>query len=60
MIVPNVEFYPFLSIDATTNGDVHGCVGAVDDREKSDDKPRRPIGFRMPERENTDPSWRLL
>lgn len=60
MIVPTVEFDPWLTIDTVTMGDVHGSVSGLDDREKSD-KPRRPIGFRAPERtQPIDPSWMLL
>lgn len=59
MFVPNVEFDPWVTVDNGANGDVHGSVSGVDDREKNDKPPRR-IGFRMPEKESTDPSWRLL
>lgn len=60
MFLPNYEYYPWLDLDAATSaGDLHGSIGHEVEREK-DDKPRRPIGFRMEKKPPEDPSWMLL
>ena len=44
------------------NGYHGGCIGSEVER-YPDDKPRRPIGFRMPERETEPPAtpdWLLI
>jgi hypothetical protein len=41
-------------------GTLSGCISGVDDS-VTDNRPRAPIGFRMPARERpVDPSWLLL
>lgn len=56
MIVPSVDYHVFVDVDSVGRcGDLHGSVGLEVERER-DDKPRRPIGFRMPEKA-PDPSW---
>lgn len=61
MIVPNIDYLVFVDVTAGSDcGDLHGYVGSEVEREP-DDKPRRPIGFRLPEREEPrEPGWMLL
>lgn len=59
MIVPCIDYEPWVSVDAAkSSGDIIGCIGHEVERER-DEKPRRPIGFRLPEKA-PDPSWMLL
>jgi hypothetical protein len=59
MLVPNIDYHVWLDLDAATScGDLHGSIGHEVEREP-DPKPRRPIGFRPPEKP-IDPSWMLL
>lgn len=54
--IDDPEWYPLME------GGYHGgSIGSEVEREK-DDKPRRPIGFRMQALmpQPTDPSWMLL
>lgn len=61
MIVPNIDYLVFVDVTAGGDcGDLHGSIGHEVER-APDDKPRRPIGFRLPEREEPrEPSWMLL
>ena len=60
MIVPDRDHEKVPRLDAESAGTLHGSIGGIDGS-LTDDRPREPIGFRMPAREQPiDPSWMLL